>query len=235
MTLIFQNKNLEIYRFVFEYIDSNMYILKEGGSALIVDPHECAGAKALLADTKDVVILLTHEHPDHTSGINFFKKNFKTTLISTKETSDYLFDKRNSRPILLNFVLEEKDKKEGTNLLQKFKKEHSPYIGKADIAFEGKFEYNFCAHKLTFFPTLGHSKGSCAIFLDNDIIFTGDTLMKDYPIITRLPRGDKKTYECQTIPFFEGLREDLTVFPGHGKIFKLKELLKEGKLNVEFK
>ena len=40
MKLISQNNNISIYNSVFEYIDSNMYIIIENNKALIIDPHQ---------------------------------------------------------------------------------------------------------------------------------------------------------------------------------------------------
>ena len=40
MKLIFQSENLAIYSSIFEYIDSNMYVMVEKDKALIIDPHK---------------------------------------------------------------------------------------------------------------------------------------------------------------------------------------------------
>ena len=237
MELIFQNNNLTIYKSIFEYIDSNMYMIIENHRALIIDPHKNNDVADVLNrnEINDITIILTHEHPDHVSGLKWLQDNFKTTVISTKETSDYISDEKNTRPILITFVLEEQDKQNGTNLLEKFKQNNEPFATKADITFEEDFEYVWNSHSLRFKKVLGHSKGSCLIFLDDNIVFTGDSLMKDYPIITRFPRGNNKVYKSETIPYLETLDANLEVFPGHGKIFKLKDIFSEGKLHVELK
>lgn len=143
MELIFQNNNLTIYNSIFEYIDSNMYMIIENNRALIIDPHKNDDIANVLFGNEiyDITIVLTHEHPDHISGLKWLKDNFNTTIISTKETSDYISDIKNTRPILITFVLEEQDKQNGTNLLEKFKQNYEPFATKADITFEEDFEY----------------------------------------------------------------------------------------------
>ena len=59
--------------------------------------------------------------------------------------------------------------------------------------------------------------------------------MKDYPIITRFPRGNNKIFKNETIPYFETLDKDLEVFPGHGKNFRLGEIFNKDKLYVEIR
>lgn len=233
----FKMRNFSVYRSVFEYIDANMFVLIKNQKALIIDPHENAEIFALLRENKvsEITILLTHEHADHTSGIKWLKRHFKTNLIASKETSNYLSNPKNARPILINFILEERDRLNGTNFLQEFQQKYEPFVGRADIEFDGEFTHFWDEHELKFTSICGHSKGSCCIILDDELIFTGDSLMKNYPIITRFPGGSKKDYENFTLPFFERLDPNLKVFAGHGEIFELKECFKDGKINVEFR
>lgn len=237
MKLIFQNNNLYIYNSIFEYLNSNMYIIIENNEAVIIDPHKNNEVYGLLLGNKvrEITILLTHEHPDHVSGLKWLKENFKTTLISTKETSDYISNVKNTRPVLINLVLEERDKRDGTKLLEKFNKEYEPYICSSDITFENSYTLVWQKHNIEFIKTIGHSKGSCCIILDKTIAFTGDSLMKDYPIITRFPRGSKKDYKEQTLTFFEKLPDNITIFPGHGNIFPIKDIMQNKKIFVEYR
>ncbi len=232
----FHIDDLTIYRSVYKYINSNMYILVEEDRALVVDPHEDVDAISLLEKVKNVIILLTHEHTDHTSGIYWFQQKFPSKLICTKKCSDYISLEGNRRPILISFILEEQDRLNGTNLLEEFKKQYVPQTYKADITFEDSLIEQWGSHKLEFFKVLGHSPGSCGIIFDNKIAFMGDSLMKDLPIITRFPRGNKKVYINETLPFLEQkLKEDMMIMPGHGNPFLLSDIMKGGKINVEFR
>lgn len=233
---IFHIDDLIIYRSVFKYINSNMYILLEGESALIIDPHETNELLDLLREIRNITIILTHEHPDHTSGINWFQQRFPYKVICTKNCSDYLSLDENTRPILISFILEEQDRLQGTNLLDEFKKHYVPRTYKADITFDDVLIEQWGGHRLEFFKILGHSRGSCGIIIDKKLAFTGDSLMKDLPVITRFPGGNKKTYINETLPLLEKkLKKDMMIMPGHGDPFLLNDIMEGGKINVEFR
>jgi len=213
-----------------------MYIIIEGKKALIIDPHEDSAVLDLLKNVEDITILLTHEHPDHISGVYWLKQRFKTTLICSKYCANYISEEKNVRPLLMTFVLEERDRLNGTNVLEEFKKEFIPRTYIADITFEKDFRYKWLNHNLYFQNILGHSKGSCVIILDEEVVFTGDSLLKDFPIITRFPGGSTKEFKNNTIPFLEKfLNPEMSILPGHGNPFKLNEIMKDGKIYVELK
>jgi len=120
----------------------------------------------------------------------------------------------------MTFVLEERDRLNGTNVLEEFKKEFIPRTYIADITFEKDFRYKWLNHNLYFQNILGHSKGSCVIILDEEVVFTGDSLLKDFPIITRFPGGSTKEFKNNTIPFLEKfLNPEMSILPGHGNPF----------------
>ena len=213
-----------------------MYILIEGDSALVIDPHETKELLDLLREIRNITIILTHEHPDHTSGINWFQQRFPCKLICTKKCADYISLEENTRPILISFILEEQDRLQGTNLLNEFKQHYVPRTYKADITFDETFVEQWGGHQLEFFKLLGHSPGSCGVVVDNKLAFMGDSLLRDLPVITRFPGGNRKKYINETLPFIgRKLKEDMMIMPGHGNPFLLKDIIKGGKINVEFR
>ena len=77
---------MDIKSYSFYPIDARMYVIVENGKALIIDPSISEDAKKYLKSEKieDILILLTHEHYDHISGVNWFKEEFiRNIIIST--------------------------------------------------------------------------------------------------------------------------------------------------------
>ena len=77
-----QKENKKIQSYVFYPIDSCMYIWQEEDSVVIIDP--CVSKDALLylreRNINRILVILTHEHYDHISGVNWLKENFAKSL-----------------------------------------------------------------------------------------------------------------------------------------------------------
>lgn len=229
---------IKIYRSVYKYIDSNMYVLPGQNEAVIIDPHKDAEIEELLKknNISNIFIILTHEHCDHISGLSWLQGNFQCSIICSEICAEKIADKKNTRPLFISFALQQEDLKNGTHRLEDFNKNYIWTTYKADITFSNKFEYHWQNHTFVMYPIRGHSDGSCIIMMDKKFIFTGDSLLQKYPIIVSFPTSDKNAYINETLPFLEKiLTPEMTILPGHGNMFLLKEILKEGKINVELK
>jgi glyoxylase-like metal-dependent hydrolase (beta-lactamase superfamily II) len=216
---------IKIFRFIFGHIKSNMYVVIEDREALIIDPHISVKACSFLkgCGIEKVIVLFTHEHPDHTCGIKHLMKVFSGIVICQKKCAESISDRNNNRPVLISFILSKRDKIDGTNTAKEFSDVFELYSCKTDISFEQEFYYKWHNYKLFFKATPGHSKGSCCIILNNRVIFTGDSLILNSPVITRFPGGSMSDYENSTRPFLKSLDKNLIVLPGHGDIFKIKD------------
>ncbi len=223
---------------VYEYINSKMYVLTEGDEAIIIDPHKNEDLTELLKSKKisKVTILLTHEHHDHTTGVYWYQENFESTLICQQQAAEYISKKQYLRPTLIAFILGEEDHINGTHVYEEFKKTFVPHQYYADITFTEHYSLKWNNYTFQFYHIPGHSHGSSLILLDGKYAFTGDSLLKDLPIIIRFPGSNKDDYLSTTYPLLSRvLMPDMTILPGHGEPFALKDIMKNNQIYVQFR
>lgn len=229
---------IEVHRSIYEFVNSNMYAIILNGEALIIDPHKSQELTKILFEkrVRKVIVLLTHEHHDHTSGLYWYQEHFDSTVICQKYCAEYMDSKKYLRPMILTFILGEEDKINGTHKLEEFKKVFVPRQYSVDVTYEEELSLKWNNHILELTHIPGHSKGSSLIIIDDSFVFTGDSLLKDIPIITRFPGSSHADYEQITLSIFKKkLKNNMTLFPGHGNPFIVNEIIKEGKLNVQFR
>lgn len=78
---------MNIKSYSFYPIDAKMYLLVENHRAVILDPCVSEEAKEYLQseNVEEIIVLLTHEHYDHISGINWLRESFKRTKVICSE------------------------------------------------------------------------------------------------------------------------------------------------------
>lgn len=218
------NQNWIIYRSIFPHLKTNMFILMKDSEAVVIDPHVSEEAFRLLKDNgiRKVEVLLTHEHFDHTSGVNWFIERFESTLIAHSKCAESVAIARNNRPILLAFTLAQIGKPMDKNILNSMMS--NPYECKTDIMFNAIMERNILGLNFRFIPTPGHTPGSACIEIGTSVVFTGDTLIMGEPIITRFPGGNKKELKEISFPYLEALNREILICPGHGNVFKYDKI-----------
>lgn len=211
-----------VYRYEFAYIKSNMYMILEGENALIIDPNTSLEALQILdeANIKNATILLTHEHFDHTAGVNLLKQRLRSVLICQRQCAESIAIAKNNRPLIFLTM------KRGGDLetLKAFYKTFPLYECKAEKIFETKYEFEWESHKISLMATPGHSKGSSCIDVDSRYLFTGDSLIPDIPVITRFPGGSAEEYNDKTLPYLKNINPDTYIMPGHGIPCRMNEL-----------
>ena len=214
-----------IYRFESIFVGSNMYLIVSDDKALIIDPHFDLEAEEILTSNKvkKITVFLTHEHPDHTEGIPWLKEKYTVSVICQKHCAEAIAETRNNRSYLISFVLAHNDVKNGTNLFSEYEKNVRPYSIIADFVFEEETLFNWENQAFYFKHTPGHSPGGCCISTTSGIIFTGDSLIYDIPVITRFPGGNLDDYQKVTIPYLKKISSKTLVLPGHGKIFTMEQ------------
>jgi Zn-dependent hydrolases, including glyoxylases len=105
-----------------------------------------------------------------------------------------------------------------------------------DITFTENYTFNWHNITFQFYHIPGHSQGSSLIVMNGQYAFTGDSLLKDLPIIIRFPGSNRADYESITMPLLSNLlTSDMTVLPGHGDPFVLKEIMENNQIYVQFR
>lgn len=208
---------LSFLRYKLKYSESNMYMLLEGRQALIIDPNISDEALSELrcSNVKEVYILLTHEHFDHTTGVNWYREKFDTTVVCQKDCAAKIIDSKNNRPFVFFPMVEDRTEEEKREVLSFYDALPTNPI-RADVVFDDVFKFDWRKHNIFIKACPGHSPGSAVVIVDNEYAFTGDYMIPDVPVILRFPGGSKELYNKRTLPYLLGLAENMLIMPGHG-------------------
>lgn len=213
-----------IHTYTFYPIDARMYLIVKNNKALVIDPCISEEALQLLKenDVAEILILLTHEHYDHISGVNWLRDNFPSVeVVCSSRCAQALPNpsKNLSKFWEILFIGKDEETQEYVRNMN-----IQPYSCEADRTFEGECRISWEGHSMWLKETPGHSAGSICIFLDENILFSGDSLVTGYPTVLRLPGGSKKDFRSVALPFFESLDQEMMVYPGHGERQKLGQM-----------
>lgn len=215
-----------IYEFKFPFISSNMYMIVEKNekNALIIDPQRNEEAVQILekANINRVLILLTHEHFDHTSGVPYLQERFECEIICHTNALQTISQKRNNRPILAYMLTDKHDNQE--KMKDYFRGFH-PYRYSAERVCVDYLYFTWNSHEIIMRHAPGHSPASVLIELDGRYIFTGDSLIPNIQVITRFPGGDQDEFEAVTLPLLRNIDKDKIIMPGHGEPVNFEKLV----------
>ena len=203
---------MQIRRFVSGLLSSNMYLVTENGHAIVIDPFaDTDPAKGLQMD----YILLTHEHYDHISGVNLWKKDTGAPLLCSCACAENI---KNPRKNLARHFRDFCELQTWVSL-EEIPWSDPEYACEADETFTDETTLTWQGHSIHLFEMPGHSSGSTGILLDGTFFFSGDSLMENEEIELRLPGGSRKKWEETGKQRLQALPEGITVYPGHFREF----------------
>ncbi len=201
--------NVEI--FINELMSSNCFMVWDDDSrhCVIIDPaSEKAEREIQLIEDKSLTldyIFLTHEHTDHTWGVNALVEKFDSKVVCSAVCKAAL-------PAVGNMYFR----------LYYDDPNYSYSVCRVDFTIEdlhNKLEWY--GHTIQFIPSPGHSAGSICIKLD-DMVFSGDTLMQYKPYVNK--KSGSMTVYKQTIDYLlVTLSPCCLIYPGHGEPFIMQE------------
>ncbi len=206
-----------------EPVSSNCYIISNdcNNTCVIVDPgtKDCKELLNIL-QTKNFIpefIILTHEHIDHTIGIEELLKHYAAKIICSMDCNNHI----NS----LKYNL--------TGFTDKFE-EKSNLPTASNVFGEDNFLLEWGDFVFHFYKAQGHSMGSIFFNIGNNL-FLGDTFIKGYKTITTLPGGSNeklKTTLERILSIFD--KNIIKVYSGHYDAYYLNEIEAEIKDQIEF-
>ncbi len=198
---------------------ANTYILwKDMEFLIIIDPADSTRVKEFILEYSNKIcyVFLTHEHWDHINGLSDLKASYNVKVISSKKCSEAIQSSKYNLSKYMPF----------------FRKEYKTGGGSfvcnaADMIFEDKKHIVLSGIRIDLFETPGHSPGSSCVQVGN-MLFTGDTVLKQVKDIFRMPGCNLETYRSVTLPLLKQLYfsvKDIVVYPGHGDFFYLRNIL----------
>lgn len=188
-----------VKKFVVGIFQSNVYIVskeKDSKEAFMIDCGDLSNEMLNYIKNNNIkisAIFLTHGHFDHIGAVKYFK-DMGIKIYSHKNENDKIECKDNSTNIL-NLKLE-------------------PF--KADFNINDNDEFKIADIKVKVLFTPGHSSGSCSFLVDDEILFTGDTLFKES--FGRYDFNDSDFYALKnSLNKIFNLKKDYLIYPGHGE------------------
>lgn len=198
--------SLRVRQIVNNPVQSNCFIVYDPfkyEDCIVIDPgsNDNSHVEFFLSSCglKPSYIIITHEHFDHCWGVDKIRGIYGSKLICSSVCSDRIQDAKKN----LSLFYDQKG----------FEINAANYI----ISELGnKLEWH--DNPIIFKETPGHTDSSISIIINN-MIFTGDALIKDVRTVTKLLTGSARDQKI-TEEFFKSLKgKGFIIYPGHGDIF----------------
>lgn len=190
---IFTNKEFTSNAFLGQFSDSK--------NAFLVDIGEYLELKKYIDENGIHIrqLFLTHGHYDHIYYINSLLNDFPDCKVFASEfTLESLFNPK----LNLSFYHLDPIIYKGKNI----------EVLKDGVMIEiGQNRVIKCLH------TPGHNTGSVVYVLDN-YLFTGDSLIPGIPVVTKLPFGDKLQNKLSLMKISSLIEGQTIICPGHGNV-----------------
>jgi glyoxylase-like metal-dependent hydrolase (beta-lactamase superfamily II) len=182
-------------------LNSNTYILSLEGdhSVWIIDPGDTEGVLEWISERNKHLkgILVTHSHYDHIYGINELLHKYPDIKVYSS-----FYGKEGMMS----------DKLNGSRYHE------NPYVvagSTIEVLNDGDRMMLWPDFYLDVLETLGHSR-DCFSFYINENLFTGDALIPDHKVVTKMKFGDAEQALKSLKLIFEKFDPHTNIWPGHG-------------------
>ena len=191
----------------------------ENNHGIIIDPceHELL-EKTLKRGIILDKIILTHEHADHIYGVNWIKSKYSVSVECSKKCAINIEDDKKNHSRYYNNM-----RSLSGTLMSGDSATMDPFVCKADVILDDNMLEVWNGHSILCKYTPGHSEGSVCFMIDDKLLFSGDTIFRNFPTVTRFKGGSADEFRNISLPWISGLDNDVEVYPGHFLPFKLSE------------
>lgn len=151
-------------------------------------------------------IILTHEHTDHTWGVNALVFAFPKVKVICSEIC-----KQNLKKEFQSYFLYYYDNPN-----------YQYTVCNVDFTTEDlDWKLDWGGNRILFISSPGHSMGSMCIYISGSL-FTGDAILQSKPYINKR-NGSKDLFYNSARMVYDSFPEKTIVYPGHGDTFLLHD------------
>ena len=206
--------DIEIARYASKFLASNMNVVRDAGHVLLVDPFPREG---VLDGCELDAILLTHEHYDHISGIDYWRNLTDAQIVCSNACAAGCCDSRRNLSRYSGTIAD----------MAIWAPAGCGSVDAFECDVEGRFademRFEWQGHDVWLFACPGHSPGSAGIVLDKSFLFSGDSLLFGMKTELRFPGGSVAEWESVGKPRLQSLDPGIRVYPGHFDSFVLAD------------
>ncbi|MCK9414432.1 MAG: MBL fold metallo-hydrolase [Prolixibacteraceae bacterium] len=204
---------MNVIQVINEVFTSNTYVISNDNSdwVWLIDIGNLIGVLNTLSEKQQVRgVFITHPHYDHIYSINQLIELYPDCQVfASAQTSEGLYSAKLNLSFYHDFPIEFK----GTDI---------------KVLNEGATIELFDKYYLEAMKTPGHHWG-CLSFRINNYLFTGDSYIPNFEVVTKLKGGNKEAALESLDRLKKNIKQDTIICPGHGKMQTMHEFSNKDK------